>query len=89
MNRVFLTGRVEGGFETAYTPRGRRIVEFPLKVDEGDFGIRVIFSSDSLPRDLDERVGGRVTVTGTLVRTKRRAQDTLKVQASKIIWTEE
>ena len=44
MNRVFLTGRVQSQPDTAYTPRGQRIVTFPLWIEDGKFGIDVIFT---------------------------------------------
>lgn len=88
MNRVFLTGRVQSQPDTAYTPRGQRIVTFPLWIEDGKFGIEVIFSGVQ-PADVGRKNGEKVTVMGTLVKAKERTREVLKVRASKIIWMEE
>lgn len=88
MNRVFLTGRVQSQPDTAYTPRGHRIVTFPLWIEDGKFGIDVIFTG-VFPADVGHKTGEKVTVAGSLVKAKERAREVLKVRASKIIWMEE
>jgi primosomal replication protein N len=89
VNKVFLSGKIERTPEVAYTPKGRKIVMFPMTVVEGDFNIDVVGSGDTLPASLDGAVGGSILVTGELVKAKLKSRDVLRVKASKIIWMEE
>ena len=75
--------------EVSYTPRGKRIVMFPMWVEEGEFSIQVVGSGDPFPTTLEATVGGNVLVAGELVKTKLKTHDILKVKASKILWMEE
>jgi hypothetical protein len=75
--------------EVSYTPKGRKIVTFPMWVPDGDFNIMVIGGGETLSGGMDSTAGGEVLVAGELIRTKLRTRDALRVKASKIIWTEE
>lgn len=89
MNRVFLSGKIRKRPEVAYTPKGRRVVTFPLWVDEGAFSVEVIGSGDVFPGKVDEALGGGVLVSGELIKTRLKSRDVLRVKASKILWMEE
>ncbi len=88
MNRVFLSGTVRKAPEIAYTPKGRKVITFPMWVSEGDFSIEVVGAGD-VPRRPDQAVGNSVLVAGELIKTKFRTHDRMRVKASKILWTEE
>jgi primosomal replication protein N len=89
VNRVFLSGKVRKAPEVAYTPKGRKIVTFPLWVAEGGFSVEVISGGEALPGEADHAAMGNVLVAGELIRTSRRSRDILRVKASKILWMEE
>jgi primosomal replication protein N len=89
VNKIFLSGKIERTPEVAYTPKGRKIVMFPMAVAEGDFNIDVVGSGDALPAALDSTVGISILVAGELVKAKLKSRDVLRVKASKIIWMEE
>ena len=55
MNKVFLSGKIGRVPDVAYTPKGRKIVTFPLLVSEGDYDIEVIGAGEAFPAKLDER----------------------------------
>jgi primosomal replication protein N len=89
VNRVFLSGRIQSGVEVAYTPRGERIVMFPLQVEGGEFSIAVIYAGQSERKDFGQAVGSRVMVAGVLTKMGGRSRDLFKVRANKILWMEE
>ena len=88
MNRVFLSGTIGKAPEIAYTPKGRKIVMFPMVVGEGTFSIDVVGEGETLPARLEASVGGTILVTGELVKAKLKSRDVLRVKASKILWME-
>ena len=88
MNRVFLSGKIGKAPEIAYTPKGRKIVMFPMVVGEGTFSIDVVGEGETLPARLEASVGGTILVTGELVKAKLKSRDVLRVKASKILWME-
>jgi hypothetical protein len=89
VNRVFLSGKVGKVPEVTYTPKGRKIVMFPIVVGEGDFSIDVVGAGDTLPTRLDTSAGAAILVAGELVKARLKARDVLRVKASKILWMEE
>lgn len=89
MNKVFLSGKIGRVPEIAYTPKGRKIVTFPLLVSEGNYDIQVVGSGEAFPSDLDTAVGNDVLIAGELVKAKLKSHDVLRVKASKILWMEE
>jgi primosomal replication protein N len=88
VNKVFLSGKIGRAPEVAYTPKGRKIVMFPMVVDEGDFSIDVVGAGDDFPSRLDSSVGGSILVAGELVGAKLKSRDVLRLKASKILWME-
>lgn len=88
MNKVFLSGKIGRVPEIAYTPKGRKIVTFPLLVSEGNYDIQVVGAGEAFPSDLDTAVGNDVLITGELVKAKLKSHDILRVKASKILWME-
>jgi single-stranded DNA-binding protein len=88
LNKVFLSGKIGRVPEIAYTPKGRKIVTFPLLVSEGNYDIQVVGAGEAFPNDLETAVGNDVLITGELVKAKLKSHDILRVKASKIIWME-
>lgn len=88
MNKVFLTGRLKIGPEVTYTPKGERILTFPLWVDDDAFSVDVIYLDRQGIKDFAGLMGGAVTVSGKLTRSADR-HGALKVRANKILWMEE
>jgi hypothetical protein len=89
MNKVFLSGKIGKVPEIAYTPKGRKIVMFPIVVGEGGFSIDVVGEGETFPTRLDSSVGGSILVAGELVQARLKSRDVLRVKASKILWMEE
>lgn len=89
MNKVFLTGTVQRPPKVAYTPKGRKILMFPLHARDSGFTVDVLFSGERHPCDLEGAVGGEILVAGALVRTKTGTDETFKIEASQILWMEE
>jgi primosomal replication protein N len=89
VNKVFLSGKIGRVPDIAYTPKGRKIVTFPLLVSEGNYDIQVVGSGEAFPSDLDTTVGNDVLIAGELVKAKLKSHDVLRVKASKILWMEE
>ena len=89
MNKVFISGSVGANPKVSYTPRGQRIVMFPMRVEEGDFNIDVVFAGEPGQAGLSTTIGRRILVAGVLTRMKTQARDVLKVKASKILPMEE
>ena len=89
MNRVFLTGTVRKEPQVSYTPKGRKIITFPLWVDEGGFSVEVVSGGEALQGGMGRAVTGNVLVAGELVQTSLRTREVMRVKASKILWMEE
>jgi len=89
VNKVFLSGKVRKVPEMAFTPKGRKIITFPMWVAEGDFSVEVIGGGEAFPDKLDNVVGSGVLVAGELIKTKLKSRAVMRVKASKIIWMEE
>ena len=89
MNKVFISGSVGANPKVSYTPRGQRIVMFPMRVEEGDFNIDVVFAGEPGQAGPSTTIGRRILVAGVLTRMKTQARDVLKVKASKILPMEE
>jgi primosomal replication protein N len=89
VNKIFLSGKIGKVPEVAYTPRGRKIVMFPMVVEEGGFSIDVVGAGESFPMRPDTAVGCSVMVAGEIVKAKLKSRDVLRVNASKILWMEE
>ena len=89
MNKVFISGSVRANPQISYTPKGQKIVRFPMWVEEGGFSIDVILAGGSAMSDLAATIGKRVLVAGALAKIKTEPRDVLKVKASKILPMEE
>jgi hypothetical protein len=89
VNKVLLSGKIGRTPEIAYTPKGRKIVIFPMMVAEGDFTIDIVGSGDSFPSSLDCVAGNSILVVGELVKAALKSRDVIRVNANKIIWMEE
>lgn len=88
MNKIFLTGKIKRAPEIAYTPKGRKIVMFPMEVEEGAFSIDVVGEGENLPARLEASIGADILVAGELVKAKLKSRDVLRVKANKILWME-
>jgi hypothetical protein len=89
VNKIFLSGKIGKVPEVAYTPKGRKIVMFPMVVEEGGFSIDVVGAGESFPAQPDGAVGGSILVVGEIVNAKLKSRDVLRVNASKILRMEE
>ncbi|MDR2017650.1 MAG: single-stranded DNA-binding protein [Syntrophobacterales bacterium] len=88
MNKVFLTGRLKVKPEVFYTPKGEKIVQFPLWVEDDAFSIDVVYPERQGTRDLARLKGSVVTVSGALMKAMD-GHGAIKLKANKIIWMEE
>ena len=88
MNKVFLTGRLKARPDVLYTPKGEKILKFPLWVEDDAFSIEVMYLDRQGIQDLTGLEGSTITVSGTLVKAMDRHSE-IKVKANKIIWMEE
>jgi hypothetical protein len=88
VNKVFLAGRLTIKPDVAYTPKGGRILKFPLWVEEDGFSIDVVYLDRQGLRDFAGMVGTTVMVSGTLIKSKDRG-GAFRCKARKIIWMEE
>ena len=89
MNKLFISGSVGASPQVSYTPKGQKIVMFPIWVEEGGFSIDVIFAGGPVTSDLATTIGKRVLVAGALTKMKTQSRDVLRVKASKILPMEE
>ncbi len=89
MNKVFISGSVGADPQVSYTPRGQKIVMFPMRVEEGDFSVDVIFAGEPVQSDVAALMGRKILVAGMLTKAKTRSRDVFKVKASKILPMEE
>ena len=89
MNKIFVSGSVGASPRISYTPKGQRIVMFPMWVEEGGFSIDVIFAGGPVTSALPAAAGKRVLVAGALTKMKTQSRDVLRVKASKILPMEE
>lgn len=89
MNKVFLSGTLKKKPEIVYTPRGEKLLMFPLWVDEGDFGIDVVYLESQGIKSFDGMPGQTIIVAGQIARASGKLQGTLRLMAHKIIWMEE
>ena len=88
MNRVFLSGKLTDKPDVAYTPKGVKILKFPLWVEEDGFSVDVVYLDRQGIRDFAGMMGTTVMVSGTLMKSKDR-NGTFACKAQKIIWMEE
>ncbi len=88
MNKVFLTGRLKVKPEVTYTPKGEKILRFPLWVEGDGFNIDVIYLDRQGVSDFAGLMGSAVTVSGSLMKPADR-HEALKLKANKILWMEE
>ena len=89
VNKIFISGSVGANPQVSYTPKGQKIVMFPMWVEEGGFSIDVVFAGRPVASDLVATIGRRVLVAGALTKTKTQSRDVLRVKASKILPMEE
>ena len=89
MNKLFISGSVGADPEVSYTPRGQKVLMFPVRVDEGDFSVDVIYAGAQVETGPETTTGKRILVAGVLTRIKTGSRDALKVKASKILPMEE
>lgn len=89
MNKVFLSGKLKQKPRIAYTPKGEKIVMFPLWVDDGAFSIDVVWVDSQGFTDMKDIDGESIAVYGMLTRNPNKAQEMFRLNASKIIRMEE
>jgi len=89
VNRVFLAGTLKTQPEITYTPKGEKIVAFPLLIEEGDLRIDIVHVGELDGDGLNQQVGKEIMVSGMLTQMKVQSQHTVKVRAHKIFWMED
>ncbi len=89
MNRVFVSGSIGANPRVSYTPKGQKIITFPIWVEDGGFSIDVVFSGESRMPDALAAIGKRVVVSGVLANMKSESRNVLRVRASQILPMEE
>lgn len=89
MNKLFLTGTVQRPPKVAYTPKGKKILTFPLRSRESGLTVDALFAGDRYPADLEGTVGGEILVAGALIAMGAGADQTVRIEASQILWMEE
>jgi primosomal replication protein N len=89
LNKVFLSGTLKKQPEIVYTPRGEKLIMFPLWVDEGAFSIDVVFMEHQGMKNITNMPGSNIIVSGELGRASGKSHDQLRLMANKIIWMEE
>ena len=89
MNKVFLSGKINKQPDVVYTPRGEKLLMFPLWVDEGAFSIDVVFTERQGATHFSGTTGRNIIVSGELTKASGKSQQPLRIMAHKIIWMEE
>jgi primosomal replication protein N len=89
LNKVFLSGTLKKQPDIVYTPRGERLLKFPLWVDEGTFSIDVVFVEHQGMKNPAAMAGSSIIVSGELTRASGKPHEQLRLMANKIIWMEE
>ena len=89
MNKIFISGSVGASPQISYTPKGQKIVRFPMWVEDGGFSIDVVFAGGPMVPHSAAAMGKRVLVAGALAKMKAQSRDVLRVKASKILPMEE
>ncbi len=89
MNRIFLSGRTKKAPQVFYTPRGERIITFPLLVDDGRFMIEVVFKDPSGSSTIERGEGSSVMAVGELMKSPEKSKAAFRVKAHNIVWMEE
>jgi len=89
VNKLFLTGTVQRPPKVAYTPNGKKVLTFPLHSRDSGLTVDVLFAGDRHPADLGSTVGGEILVAGALVGVGTGQDQTVRIEASQILWMEE
>jgi primosomal replication protein N len=89
LNKVFLSGTINKQPEVVYTPRGDKLLKFPLWVDEGAFSIDVVFMEHPGMKSIAGKQAGNIIVSGELAKVSGKSQNPIRLVANKIIWMEE
>lgn len=88
MNKVFLSGTLKKQPEIVYTPRGEKLIMFPLWVDEGAFSIDVVFMEHQGMKSIAGMPGSAIMVSGKIAKASGKSHDQFRLMANKIIWME-
>jgi len=89
VNKLFLTGTVQRLPKVAYTPKGKKILTFPLRSRDSGLTVDVLFAGDRYPADLEGTVGDEILVAGALIGMGTGRDQTVRIEASQILWMEE
>jgi hypothetical protein len=89
VNRVFVSGKTRKAPQVFYTPRGERIITFPLLVDDGRFMIEVVFKDPSGNAETRGKEGSPVMATGELMKSPEKSKAAFRVKAHNIVWMED
>jgi len=89
VNRLFVSGVVEKTPEIAFTPKGERIIVFPLSVQDGGFTLEVVFRAAPSGVGINCRTGSPVMASGELVKAVGKSRAAFRLRAHKIVVMEE
>jgi hypothetical protein len=90
VNKVFLTGKIMAGPEILRTPKGERIVTFPLWVENDEFSIDVVYLDRQGIDNFSRMKGSVIMVSGALSKPKLPGgHHGIKLKANNIFWMEE
>jgi hypothetical protein len=85
VNRFFVSGVVQAAPEIAFTPKGDRIVMFPLSVQDGGFTVEVVFRGALSTGEMNVKTGSPVMASGELVKTGGKTRAAYRLRANKIV----
>ncbi len=90
MNKVFLTGRIKTGPDIYHTPKGERIITFPLWIENEEFAVDVVYLDRQGMYNFKGMKGKTIMVSGALSKPKQPdAHHGIKLKANNIFWMEE
>ncbi len=90
MNKVFLTGRIKVAPEILRTPKGERIVTFPLWIEDDGFSIDVVYLDRQGIDNFSRMKGSVIMVSGALSKPKQPdGHHGFRLKANNIFWMEE
>ena len=88
MNKVFLTGKMKVVPEVMHTPKGERIISFPLWAEDDAFSIDVVYADQQGIKDFNRMIGSKIMVSGMLIKSMDRRHE-FRLKAHNIFWMEE
>jgi hypothetical protein len=85
VNRFFVSGVVQAAPEIAFTPKGDKIVVFPLSVQDGGFTLEIVFRGALSTGEMNVKTGSPVMASGELVKATGKSRAAYRLRANKIV----